>query len=210
MKESPILFKAEMVNTILYGRKTQTRRVIKTFLHTYTWGTAESIKDTNGLPSFVDVENIEELCPYGQVGDRLWVRETWFADKKYDHLKPSAIPIDSLISYKATVIKTVIIPDWAGKTRSAIFMPRWASSINLEITEIRVQRLQDISEEDAIAEGMTGRLGQEATGGLLTCARDVFQQYWDLINGKKYPWSMNPFVVAISFKVVGPDVEKKG
>ena len=84
------------------------------------------------------------------------------------------------------------------KWRSPLFMPEWAARTFIQITGVRAERLQDITEEEAIAEGMTGLLYQKATGALLTCARDVFQWYWDSINPNQ-KWASNPWVFRYSF-----------
>ncbi len=126
-------------------------------------------------------------CPYGDVGDRLWVRETWCYYGAGD----------AHLGYKAT---DEICPDAIDKWKPSIYMPRAASRIMLEVTEVRVQRLQDISEEDAIAEGIP----KDDWFGLLTVKRD-FQELWNAINEKRgYGWDSNPWVWAVSFEVLLP------
>jgi len=160
MKEKPILFSTPMVQAILEGSKTMTRRVVRE-LKNYlpeTWERAvpHNMYDTPYLKipyqEFNDVIGGRYLCPHGEVGDRLWVRETWFADKKYNLLKPSEIPILSPIGYTSIGVK----PNWAGKTRTARFMCKWMSHIALENTNIRVERLQEIMTEDIEKEGIDG------------------------------------------------------
>jgi len=144
-------------------------------------------------------------CPYGGVGDILWVRETWFAEKQYDHLKPSKIPISSLTGYLATDIK----PDWAGRTRPSIFIPRWASRITLEITEVRTERLQEIENHpaDYKAEGYVPLMLDNSAidGKPFEASMDFawFENLWDSLNAKRgYGCEANPWVWCISFKKV--------
>jgi hypothetical protein len=162
MNERPILFSGEMVRAILEGRKTQTRRVIKPQLR------------------------INYKCPYGQPGDRLWVRETWqcFKPNTEEIINPNTVNIRAL-AYRAT-------NEWRGKWRPSIHMPRWASRITLEITAVRVERLQDIGEVDAMREGDP------------TCENthiDWFRALWDSINAKRgYSWESNPWVWVVEFQ----------
>lgn len=168
IKERPILFSGEMVRAILDGRKTQTRRVAK--------GIAlEWLAPDMFTPEFVALPE-NGLCPYGYSGDRLWVRETFqsYGDG---------------FAYRATPV----IPDnrnW----KPSIFMPRSASRITLEITNVRVERLNEITEMDAEAEGVYvwSDSGNPAIW--------KFHCLWDDINGKKYPWSSNPWVWVVEFQ----------
>ena len=199
MKEHPILFSTPMVQAILDGRKTQTRRVIL------------NARPSDGFP----LGKWKGYCPYGQVGDKLWVRETWATINCYDDTKPSELPHTVPFWFCDTNGDDPTgCGDDKGKTRPSIFLPRWASRITLAITEIRVHRLQDISGKDAIAEGC-GDIGIVPinTAMMLTntktikdchraLAANLFNERWDSINGEKYPWERNPWVWAISFKVV--------
>ena len=159
MKERPILFSGPMVRAILEGRKTQTRRIIKpqpyqnhSPLASGAWEfvTRPKVKDDT-IGWFRDIAEIARFCPYGKPGDRLWVRETWGITAKvstdcWDRLPFVKIPRD-FIDYRATE------PDVNSHWKPSIHMPRRFSRITLEITNVRVERLQDISEEDALAEG---------------------------------------------------------
>lgn len=156
MKERPILFSGPMVRAIREARKTQTRRVVKEI-------------DPDEFVSSNEADNLALCCPYGAVGDRLWVRETWQGNQGDIRYGADG---DSLHGYNG----------W----RPSIFMPRWASRITLEVTGVRVERVQEISEEDAQAEGVAHRCD--------------YKVVWDAINGKKYPWSSNPWVWVIEFK----------
>jgi hypothetical protein len=192
MKEHPILMTTESVNGILDSRKTQTRRMVKP-------QPTEAINDGSvyfgSSPRCRTYSDLANYCHYGQVGDRLWVRETWQQ-------------IKAGIVYKASWDSK---PDW--KWKPSIFMPRWASRITLEITGIRVERLQDITEEDAKAEGCVEHTRHVVAGLLVDpsigrrehwSARVLYKSLWDSINGKKYPWSSNCWVWVIEFRRIKP------
>ncbi len=183
MKEHPILFSGEMVRAILEGRKTMTRRVAK-------------YKGTGGLPPMMNEGEEEAWCPYGQVGDRLWVRETW-RGKGYAH---------SFIEYRADMgCKQDVgwghpLPvRWGdGKWKPSIHMPRWASRITLEITGVKVERVRDISMDDAWNECVPIEPSWPYYEAV-----EHFRRLWDSINYKRgFGWDVNPWVWAITFKVV--------
>ena len=156
MKERPILFSAPMVRAILEGRKTQTRRVVKFS------GLRNAFKRLDGNFSFeTDHGSTLVNCPLGKPGDRLWVRENmhsdgdgwWFGEDGGDF----DFPVDG-DDYRDDVLVWMEKQERAARvTVPSIHMPRWASRIDLEITAVRVERLQDITEADAIAEGATSR-----------------------------------------------------
>lgn len=196
--ERPILFSGAMVRAILNGSKTQTRRVVKpqpeegyrlTEIPMSTKG-GEWALDRN--PSH-DSE-IRLLCPYGKPGDRLWVREAVC-------LRPEGY------GYRADNDPTNNPTRWI----PSIHMPREASRITLEITDVRVERLQDISEADAEAEGVAvgdwitlhgqfASLPMSVSRGAVT-ARESFQCLWNGLNGRRgYNWESNPFVWVVTFK----------
>ena len=164
MTERPIPFSAEMVLAILAGRKTQTRRVMKvqppadavvTVEHYFPIVSNRRGEDWYGPEIFGAHWQDDEKglrCPYGAPGDLLWVREAWRAWSQYDDLPPSRIPPGVDVQYIADARTP-----WISRYRSPRFMPRWASRITLRITDVRVERLQDISEDDARAEGATMR-----------------------------------------------------
>lgn len=156
VKERPILFSGPMVKAILAGKKTQTRRLVKA--------------PRGSEPSHAGVDF---GCPYGQLFDRLWVRESW----QCNHADQDR----SKVNYRADGRDRLL---WT----PSIHMPRWASRITLEVTDVRVQRLQDISEEDAKAEGAEGR--------------EAFASLWDAINGNRASWASNPWTWAIGFRVL--------
>lgn len=225
MKERPILFSAPMVRAILSGSKSQTRRVVKMKPHHQI----EERDNGTPWPWMYDGERDADswmACPYGQPGgdqqgvmqpatcsacagrgaivhsgnrvggDRLYVRETWSAPHAYDHLPPRLIPKDARIHYAATEDRGGLL--W----RPSIHMPRWASRITLEVTSVRVERLQDISEADAQAEGWTRR-PEVSTDPQVhkEAARDWFMDLWESINGHG-SWDANPWVWVVEFRSV--------
>lgn len=190
VKERPILFSAPMVRAILDGTKTQTRRIVKSEI-VLDWLDAAKFN-----PEFVaHPEN--DMCAHGKIGDLLWVRETWRGWVRINPLNESPkygvaryVPAKlecNKLDYKATSQED------DEPYRPSIHMPRWASRINLEITNIRVERLQDISEEDAKAEGVI-----LSVDGLFN-HREEFYSLWQSINGPE-SWDSNPWVWVIEFK----------
>lgn len=224
MKETGILMSGPLIGPTMEGLKTQTRRL-------------QGLKEINADPNRYSgahlwqpddvwwdfhIEGTDAItrvkCPYGKIGDRLYVRETWRPDYTED---------DILYRSDGEVRRFLDQSEWfegdylshAGKDtlrwRPSIHQPRWASRITLEITDVRVERLQDISEEDAKAEGITD-------GGCTRCGepershpyaqygcfvplpdyRDSFIWLWNQINGKTHPWESNPWVWCLSFQRV--------
>ncbi|WP_130911090.1 hypothetical protein [Pseudomonas sp. Sample_9] len=158
IKERSILFSAPMVRAIPDGRKTVTRRPVKVQPHidasgNFCVGRPNYGQDGHGKP--VTKHFIKDCCPYGKPGDRLWVRETWVADAQVDAVAPRDLSQGEPIQYPAdgAVRQTGCSMITPGKGRPSIHMPRWTSRILLEITNVRVERLQDISEDQAKAEG---------------------------------------------------------
>lgn len=185
-KERPILFSGEMVRAILDGRKTQTRRVMMPQPNPITGTPVRGKVYTSGW--FEDgpaPDYVYKLCPYGQTGDRLWVRETW-AD-----CDP--------IRFRADLFRGL----WKDNDqvwKPSIFMPRWASRITLEVLRVRVERVQDISEVDAKAEGVDLSCGPMVHSDYPNYKR-TYHQLWDSINVKRgYPWASNPWVWVIEFR----------
>lgn len=175
MKARPILFSAPMVRALLDGRKSQTRRVVKP--RDYAW-----MDEHQGLR---EPDNAER-CPYGKPGDRLWVRETWADCGGYFRYAAT----DDIHELR--------------KKRSPIFMPRVASRITLEITDVRVERLQDISEADARAEGaksmdiVSGRQTLDPNSRQGSCVSH-YRTIWESINGIE-SWPLNPWVWVLVFR----------
>ena len=187
MKERPILFNSSMVRALLADMKTLTRRIVK----------ARDLEWMDVHQGLREPDNAER-CPYGQPGgDRLYVRETWAAPHAYDHLPPRLIPQDARIHYAATEDRGGLL--W----RPSIHMPRWASRITLEITSVRVERLQEIDIADAQAEGVsdTGAFILDGEGNEQGGPIAEYAVLWDQINGDG-SWESNPWVWVIEFKRV--------
>lgn len=162
MKERPILFNAEMVYAILEGRKTQTRRIVKPqpVLISRKGSLFWSFNGTDLADAGQDW--FLKQCPYGQPGDQLWVRESCRAEELSDgkdvvrYFDGVCIPIENSPESSEKWLNLYSYNGKRGATVPSIHMPRWASRITLEITNVRVERLQDISEEDALKEGVFG------------------------------------------------------
>ena len=175
MADRPILFTGEMVRAILDGRKTMTRRVCV------------------GQRELSNIHDFQlDRCPHGQSGDTLWVREATRAGAWYDGTKRAMYAAD------ADWVPDLYTPClWFGKRnyKPPMFMPRCWSRITLEITGVRVERVQEISEADAVAEGMT-MIGPAAMSN-----RTSFARLWDTINAKRgYGWDANPWVWVVEFQ----------
>jgi hypothetical protein len=244
VKERGILFSAPMVRALLDGSKTQTRRIAKDIPYgpdadhygtpIMDWGLSGVYQDeTNSSPDrwWLDIQtevddnsHREIRCPYGKPGDRLWVRETFCQ---------SSFFVPCPIIFKADGVGPYPHPDGGMKRWTpSIHMPRWASRITLEITNIRVERLQDISEADAIAEGISiwseterhgikwecpqhiQRFGDDDNiedvcfdGGPVKDPREAYRGVWSSINGPG-SWEVNPWVWCVSFKRI-LDMEQK-
>ena len=205
-KERPILFSGPMVRAILEGRKTQTRRVMKpqptTDGYWWTWKQVSCNGETglrDGLPCLGP-------CPYGKLGDRLWVRETLRAVHDTKLLPDERMPIAAYAadgSHCWSKNRFRVPWRWERGVLPSIHLPRILSRITLEITDVRVQRLQDISEADAVAEGC-GIYSEGEWLNQVECGitrRKRFEELWQSINGPD-SWSANPWVWALTFKRV--------
>lgn len=198
--ERPILFSAPMVRAILDGRKTQTRRAVKgnpinmvRLMHkTQAMDGYDEPTGEFGFCPSPRVISKHVRCPYGQAGDTLWVRETWSAPYRYSDMKPR--DCGGPCWYWADGDPSE--GDWTKPTVS-IHMPRWASRISLRVTGVRCERLQDIGEEDAKAEG-TQEPSLVPYIGACWSERDAFARLWESINGNG-SWAKNPWVWVISF-----------
>lgn len=236
MSEYPILFNSEMVRAILDGRKTQTRRVVKLKNNDPMCGAPSSFKcsDSCGESGRVygfDSEDETYRSPYGKPGDQLWVRETWGIVSHVDHDDPSGQKFvhtktnydgeSKHVIYREESLKYAF--EWMDDNdnrehedgrpvslwKPSIHMPRWASRIQLEVTNVRVERVQDITEEDAKAEGVNG--GCLTCGNLNPCGcseplpdyRDSFIWLWDSINKQRgFGCYVNPWVWVVEFKII--------
>lgn len=217
MKERPILFSAPMVCAILDGSKTQTRRIVRyprSWLSPYAGGDkklAFALFHTECVrSSFWNCGNPEggenhwqcgdERLPQNyQVGNRLWVKETfqlceWFQD----HWEPAKLRTCCQSIHKFYAADGVLPDQSELRWRPSIFMPRWASRITLEIISIRVERLHDISEEDARAEGVAFVPCYVSSSSPL---KQSYRDLWESIHGKG-SWSLNPWVWVLSFKTL--------
>lgn len=205
MKERPILMSAPMVLAILNGPKTQTRRTIKPQPSELPNGGFQWIgSDTNWF-SNMPLDTMLNHCPYGQSGDRLWVKET-FAPRA--DCPPGTAQAKHYCMYRASggdPRDTNNWHDYGGKWKPSIFMPRWASRITLEITGVRVERVQEISEKDAKSEGPQPLCEYIGKCNSSRCASTHFRRsyvrLWYDINGPD-SWASNPYVWVISFKRV--------
>ncbi|MCE0852978.1 hypothetical protein LU689_24000 [Pseudomonas asiatica] len=198
MKERPILFSGPMVSAILEGRKTVTRRPVK--IQPRSKGDIGSYGLGQPFIRHPDPTKRNPECPYGRPGDRLWVREAWAADAQVDSITPRDLSHGEPIAYPAdgSIRQTGFAMISQGRGRPSIHMPRWASRILLEITDVRVERLQDISEEQAEAEGV-GFLRHAPDADETLTAAQLFECLWSSINGDE-SWSGNPWVWVVEFK----------
>ena len=205
IKERPILFSGEMVRAILEGRKTQTRRIMK--------------PQPSSAPHIPEIQHREKstaiwpcethpgqdyfaVCPYGLVGDRLWVRECW--SQNNEQISDSVM--DTRVVYRATSGRPATDNGVSKPWRPSSHMPRWASRITLEITGIRVERLQAISYRDCLAEGCPpvpcyDDAPEPET--ILAAIQGNYQSRWESTNGPG-SWNANPWVWVLTFKRLTP------
>ncbi len=210
MKERPILFSGPMVRALLDGSKTQTRRVVKPQpTHFNPVGVPRRVIPTGGPSDVI-------RCPYGQPGDRLWVRESWqFYDWTEDGQPCARFAADNATTWPLRIPEEQadrLNEIWAGlsapenysidnhardrRWRPSIHMPRWASRITLEITGVRVERLQDITRGDAMSEGCP--FPNMAKG---EDPRKWYADLWNEINGPA-AWDANPWVWVVEFRML--------
>jgi hypothetical protein len=224
MTERPILFSGPMVRAVLDGTKTQTRRAVKPSARQTQWLSGATFTASPRLTIALSKGRLGAACqhplggpltwiacPFGSPGDRLWLRETWWHGPQPDRAEYDAdFDDDATLSALA----------YGAKRKPSIHMPRWASRITLEITDVRVEQLRDISEEDARAEGVSpcarcdGRgidpvrvvhdpewCAECGGGSQGMTARDEFAWLWDSLNPTA-SWEMNPWVWVLEFKRV--------
>lgn len=207
-RERPILFSGPMVRAILEGRKTVTRRLITsvhgigpvTDVREGSTGYAIDVRDRDGTVHELRVPGVDRKSPYGVPGDRLYVREG-FAPVDANGCKCSPREASFVVLPDGAQVyrdgqRVDPLPEYAQrafdgiKWRPSIHMPRWASRILLEVTDVRVERLRAITEQDAIAEGVSE----------VGFPRESFAALWDSINGERASWASNPWVWRVAFQ----------
>jgi len=204
-KERPIPFKAAMVRALLDGSKTQTRRVVKPQPTMYEPGQCVAVSD---------MINDQLVCPYGQRGDRLWVRETWVEDPEDDgtwhytqYMGCKGSPLSDIPKRFQKPDHCIFRADWDGHDmvwRPSIHMPRWASRILLEVVSVRVERLNAISDNDCYEEGAQAWAAETVKPGeKYSSIRAAYRALWEQINGAG-SWDANPWVWVVEFKRVVP------
>jgi len=214
MTEHPILFSGPMIRAILAGQKTQTRRVIvpprpcrlgghHMFYPGERWWVGEcptsgwwAVDDPSGPPPRWTPSGPGFVCPYGVPGDLLWVRETHFITVCNEAVYRADYPNNAKERGMENIPHESDV-----RWRPSIHMPRWASRLTLCVTDVWVERLQEITIEDVIAEGLSTKLREHDAECDL---RDAFRRLWDSNNAKRgYGWDVNPWVWVISFEKVG-------
>lgn len=222
MTDRPILFSAPMVRALLNGSKTQTRRVLKP-------QPSDDLDNLGDGETVLDMATGKPVNLRFEVGDRLWVRETWYCDhidcQRGPYLCPENMTLTQLVEDGWLHFRATDEPNiWeAGqpKWRTPLHLPRWASRLTLTVTDVRVERLQDCSEADAIAEGINPPTHKVENGnnvdlytdylqgdGYSTCHPvDSYRTLWNSINGAG-AWEQNPWVVAISFTVEKRNIDQ--
>ena len=238
MTDRPILFSGPMIRAILDGRKTQTRRILKPASVSGQWpGTmwpqyvnGERIGDSSGKPEMIDLPANDGgviwsgPTPYVPA-DRLWVRESW-QGLSFGDYQPTKNRVCE-VRYAATDPCADLDAETRGYSwRPSIHMPRWASRLTLIVGDVRVQRLQEIDEVDAIAEGVeplhqgyypygistfitTFVAGREVPAQYCPTAHDSFKRLWNMINAERgYGWDTNPWVVALTFDVIKQNIDQ--
>lgn len=209
MKERPILMSAPMVRAILEGRKTQTRRVVNPQPNRTHDGEPYWFVGGYRAWTFRECDDILRkggsnlLCPYGNVGDRLWVRETTLRVEEHGYLGPVYLESERGRAFLGEGMASsedgiAEVEPWEIKKRPSVFMPRAMSRINLEITDVRVERLNDISEDDARAEGVFVPEAGYAQNGRRAPVM-AFSALWESINGAG-SWALNPWVWCLTFR----------
>ena len=204
-KERPIIFNADEVRAVLDGRKSATRRVVKEpdLTNFICDGEPPTIEDKYG-----EHHPATDWCPYGRRGDRLWIRETWWHHKEcrppFEHQRESCVRYDATEPPERR--------DWLSEQytrRSPVHMPRWASRITLEITDVAVERLQDISEDEARAEGVEAYFddgvwyyGPYNRGH--ADPRAAFARLWDSRHKPPHDWASSPWAWIVRFRRVEP------
>lgn len=194
MNARPILFSAPMIRALLDGSKTQTRRMIK--------AKEVFISASGAVMDMADGHIKEVKFPYGEQGDYLWVKET-FCTASFAHDSGTAVGYraDTTDGGKA-MLRFMRAKQW----KPSIFMPRWASRITLKMTGLRAERLQEINEIDAIAEGVTHPAWYKPAYDDAPSYKGGYRMLWDNINGEG-SWDLNPFVWVLEFSVIKQNID---
>ena len=222
MKERPILFNAEMVKAILAGKKTQTRRLVKPQPAPLPGTPGHAIVDLSDgnatdhwgwlygdEPNTCHVESMR--CPFGKPGSLLCIKEAFRFPARVDNHSPTWVGNESVVRGHAEPWSPIHYEadghrvDWTdeagepGRLRDVLYMPHWASRLSLLVTDVRVERLQDISGDDIVAEGIDGDFPPLLRGNILHAK---FAELWESVYGKRATWASNPWLWVVSFKVV--------
>jgi hypothetical protein len=229
MTDRPILFSSPMVKALLAGNKSQTRRLLPAQPQGGIHPIKHLIRPFDAAPYYQwrwhskFGANLDDIRTRINIGDRLYVREHWRTIGSLDSLAPRDIPRSAEIIFEADAYPK---PEWRGRFRQAMHMPKWASRITLLVDDVKVERLQDISEDDAIAEGVVkgtasfdydvGTVekdwwrvpGFEDTGTGIS-AVDMYASLWEHINGEG-AWDQNPWIVCYCFRVVLENIDYIG
>jgi len=186
MADKPIIFSAPMVRAILKGRKTQTRRPVK----------PQPALSGSWHGHEFSVGGRDFYCPYGKPGDLLWVRESFAGGPTKNEYPVLLYRADFKDGYAPAALRFMTAKKWT----PSIYMPRWASRLTLRITDVRVERVRDISEADAQAEGVYTDPACPAY--------DSFQTLWNSINSKRgHGWDVNPWVWVLTFEVIHKNID---
>lgn len=210
MTDRPILFSTSMIRALLAGRKTQTRRLCSWANNPLSPALTYIVAcDEPGW--FGDEEGeVQFKVPFA-LGDRLWVREAWKPHSAFDAMKPRDMPVSNVF-----YLADDRYSPSGSRGRPGMHMPRWASRLTLTVTEVRVERLQDISEADALAEGIyevrsragdgMRHFGTSLSDSVWPTATRAYRNLWEGINGPD-AWDANPWIVAVSFDVARRNID---
>jgi hypothetical protein len=217
-EENPIIFSGWSIRRILAGEKSQTRRIMKpqpkevdpptrqTWTLERKWLRWKKLKQTSGA--------LTERCPYGQPGDVLYVREAFRFDKAFDEYSPADLVRSEEhptlgrgdVQYEATPDEGPLSEETVGRKRPSIHMPRELCRLQLRVEDVRVERLQEIGEDDAMAEGVESvtRRSTSVHGGTITSASVAFKELWKEIHGDD-AWEENPYVWVVEFSKINAE-----
>lgn len=233
MADHPMLFSPAMIRALLAGRKTQTRRLlpaqpkdgIHPIRHTIRPFGKEPYLEYSWHSKFG--ARLEGIKTRVSIGDRIYAREAWRVSKKWDETAPRDLPRQTMTvfleaggsianqksgKWEPDFDYPDFRPDWVGKFRQAMHMPRWASRLTLMVYDVRIERLRDISEADARAEGAnqyssSTRLSRPFNADWKGIYREGYAELWNEINGAG-AWEANPWVVAYTFRVVRQNIDQ--